>query len=132
MNDLRADNHKYRSFMVKFADEYTSDDLTKLKYVSKDHIPAGKMEQLNRTLDVFSQLEQQGLVGPNNFDFLLDLVEAMNTPGLLLMLKEFDGKNKVDRMREKIRKFKLQTGKDFRRLHCFEQYSGISSRRMAF
>ena len=62
MNDLYADNCKYRSFTGKSASEYTSGKLTKLKYVSKDYIPAGKQEQPNGNLDVCSQLEKQGVV----------------------------------------------------------------------
>ena len=122
---------EYRSFMVRYADEYTVDDLVRLKYVLKDDIPAGKMEQLNTALKVFSQLEQKGLVGPSNFDYLLDLVEAINRPHLLEMLKSFVVEAKVRRMRQKIRKFKL-TGREFGSRCCLEQYDGIISRRMAF
>ena len=125
-------NREYRKFMVRFADECTCDDLSKLKYVSKDHIPAGKMEQLSTALNVFSQLERQGLVGPTNFDFFLDLVEAMNTPRLLEMLQHFVVTTKVQRMREKIREFTLITDRESERIYCCEQYNGINSRRMAF
>ena len=125
------ESKEYRSFMVKYADEYTVDDLMRLKYVLKDDIPAGKMEQLNTALKVFSQLEQKGLVGPNNFDYLLDLVEAINRPHLFEMLKSFVVEAKVQRMRQKIRKFQL-TGRKFGSRCCLEQYDGIISRRMAF
>ena len=124
---------EYCSFMVKFADEYTSDDLTRLKYVSKDYIPAGKMEQLRTALEIFSQFEQQGLLGPNNLDCFHDLVEAMNRQHLLEMLKQFVVETKVKRMRAKIREFKLLTGKEFgKRYSSSEQYEGINCRRMAF
>ena len=122
---------EYRSFMVKYADEYTFDDLIRLKYVLKDDIPAGKMEQLDTVLNLFSQLEQKGLVGPNNFDYLLDLVETINRPHLLEMLKNFVIESKVQRMRQKIRNFR-STGGQFGSRCYLEQYGGIISRRMAF
>ena len=129
--DMR-DGKEYRSFMVKFADEHTFDDMMRLKYVLKDHIPAGKMEQLDTPLSIFSQLEQKGLLGPNNFDFILDLIEAINKPHLLEMLKRFVLETKLRRMRRKIREFQLITGKEFGSRYCSEQYAGIVSRRMAF
>ncbi|XP_028392517.1 uncharacterized protein LOC114517069 [Dendronephthya gigantea] len=107
--DIRAEMTEYRSFMVGFANEFTDDDLRSIKYVLKDYIPAGKMEQLCTALQVFSRLEELGLLGPRNFDVFLDLVEAMHQPELLTMLKQFVVSSKVQRMREKIRHFKLRT-----------------------
>ena len=129
--DMR-DGKEYRSFMVKFADEHTSDDLMRLKYVLKDHIPAGKLEQLHKALDIFSQLEQKALLGPNNFDFILDLIEDINKPHLLKMLKRFVDETKLRRMRRKIEEFKSITGKEVGSRCCSEQYAGIVSRRNAF
>lgn len=130
--NLFIPHREYRSFMVRFSNEFTDHDLTSLKYVLKDYIPAGRMEQLRTTLDVFSQLEERGLLGPRNLDVFLDLVEAMHQPQLLRMLKEFITWSKVKCMREKIKQFTLRTGIKFQTRYGIDQYSGIHSRRMAF
>lgn len=75
---------------MRLAKEFKRDDLSELKYALKETIPAGKMESLDKPLDIFTELEDRGVVGPGKLDKLRCLMEDIDRPFLISMVDEFD------------------------------------------
>jgi hypothetical protein len=80
----------YRSFLVNLDKTFKKDDLYILKFTLKDVIPEGVLETLNRPLDVFSELEQRGYLGPDNLDKLRKYLGPVERPKLIEMVDEFE------------------------------------------
>ena len=110
LNEKRV--RDYRSFMIKLGSEMKSDDLSKLKYFLKGKIPAGKMEGLNKPLDLFSELEDRAVIGPGKLDKLRSYLEGIDRPSLISMVDEFDDSNSAFPLKAKSQNY-LETN-DYR------------------
>ena len=86
----KSKDGKYRSFILRLANEFTIGDLKALKYFLEDEIPAGTLESFNTALDIFSYLQRQGLIGPGKLDELRNLLVNIGRPKLVSMLDDFD------------------------------------------
>ena len=80
----------YRAFLLDLGQKFKDDDLKKLKFTLKDAIPARTMEGLREPLDVFSALEDRGLLAPNKLDGLREYLDAIDRPKMIEMLDEYE------------------------------------------
>jgi hypothetical protein len=80
----------YRAFLLELGRRFKEDDLKALKFTLKDVIPARNMEGLCQPLDVFSALEDRGLLGPDKLDELREYLEAIDRPKMIEMLDEYE------------------------------------------
>ena len=80
----------YRAFLLDLGQKFKEDDLKKLKFTLKDTIPARTMEGLREPLDVFSALEDRGLLAPDKLDGLREYLDAIDRPKMIEMLDEYE------------------------------------------
>ena len=83
-------NRKYRAFLLHFGENLKTRDLKRIKFILKDEIPAGKLEQINQPHELFTTLEEHGLLGPSKLDELRECLKDIDRPNLINMLDEFD------------------------------------------
>ena len=83
-------NRKYRAFLLHFGENLKANDLKSIKFILKDEIPAGKLEQINQPHQLFTTLEEHGLLGPTKLDELRECLKDIDRPNLINMLDEFD------------------------------------------
>ena len=82
-------SRKYRSFLLQLGKNLKNDDLKQIKFVLKDEISDRKLEQINQPCELFTSLEEQGLLGPDKLDELREYLEAIDRPKLTEMVEEF-------------------------------------------
>ena len=82
-------SRKYRSFLLQLGENLKNDDLKRIKFVLKDEISARKLEQIHQPCELFTSLEEQGLLGPDKLDELCEYLEAIHRPKLTEMVEEF-------------------------------------------
>jgi hypothetical protein len=80
----------YRAFLLELGRKFKEDDLKALKFALKDVIPARNMEGLCQPFDVFSALEDRGLLGPDKLGELREYLEAIDRPTMIEMLDEYE------------------------------------------
>ena len=90
-NTIRpAYSKDYRAFLLELGREMKEYDLDDFKFALKDVVPARKMEVLRHPRDVFSALEDQGRLGPDNFVEFREYLTATSNPKLIAMLDEYE------------------------------------------
>ncbi|XP_028399128.1 uncharacterized protein LOC114522594 [Dendronephthya gigantea] len=80
----------YRGFLLGLNRMFKEKDLKEFKFALKDVIPARSLEGLHEPLDVFSALEDRGLLGPDKFDELRGFLEEIDRPKMVDLLDDFD------------------------------------------
>ena len=83
-------SRKYRAFLIELGENLKRNDLKRIKYVLKDEIPAGKLLEITEPYELFTMLEEHGLLGPDKLAELREYLEATERPNLINMLDEFD------------------------------------------
>ena len=77
----------YTSLLLKISNELEKSDLKTMKYCCKEYgIGARVLEDISDGLELFKELEKRNLLGPDNKDILLELLEKAD---------RIDLKNKV-------------------------------------
>lgn len=61
----------YRALLLDISQHLTAEDLTSLKYLCKEIIPAGRAERITSALEFFSELERRKLLSDENRHFWL-------------------------------------------------------------
>ena len=64
----------FRSLLLSLSDDIGVGELESMKFACKPHIGTGILERLNRPVHLFAELEKRNLLGPENKDFLVDLL----------------------------------------------------------
>lgn len=69
---------QFRARLLSVSNGITSEELGQLKFVSKQHIPAGVLEKIARPLELFDELENRNLLSERNTVFLAELFSEIN------------------------------------------------------
>ena len=64
----------FRSLLLSLNDEIEEREFESMKFACKLHIGAGILERFNVPVHLFAELENRNLLGPENKDFLVDLL----------------------------------------------------------
>jgi hypothetical protein len=80
----------YRGFLLQLGKMLKKNDLNELKFVLKDDIPDGKLEEIDQPQDLFAALEERALLGPEKFGELRECLEAIDRPKMIEMIDEFE------------------------------------------
>ena len=83
----------YRALLLNISNHLTSEDVTGLKYLCKEVIPAGKAEKITRAFEFFSELERLNLLSEETRDFLASKLIAINRNDLRNKLLGIQGKD---------------------------------------
>ena len=67
----------YRVKLLSVSNEITERELSELKFICKSKVPTGVLEKITRPLELFSELENRCLIGPDNNEFLGDLLASI-------------------------------------------------------
>ena len=89
-NVVPTSKSSYRAFLLDLGRKFKEDDLQQLKFALKDVIPARSMERLRQPFDVFSALEDHGLLGPDKLGGLREYLDAIDRPKMVEMLDEYE------------------------------------------
>ena len=82
----------YTSLLLELSNSLTTANLQKLKFLCGDVIPAGRLERINRGLELFGVLEQLDMLSEENRDFLASKLIAVNRNDLRNKLLGIQGK----------------------------------------
>ena len=83
---------RYTSLLLELSNSLTTANLQKLKFLCADVIPAGRLERINRGIELFGALEQLDMLSEENRDFLASKLIAVNRNGLRNKLLGIQGK----------------------------------------
>lgn len=83
----------YRALLLDISQHLTAEDLTSLKYLCKEIIPAGRAERITIALEFFSELERRKLLSDENRHFLASMLNTIKRDGLGNRLLEIQGKD---------------------------------------
>ena len=66
----------FNSFLLDISNEIESSELSTMKILCSDHgIGAQRLEQISNAMDLFQELKKRALLGPENKDLLVTLLE---------------------------------------------------------
>ena len=82
----------YTSLLLELSNSLTTANLQKLKFLFGDVIPAGRLERINRGIELFGALEQLDMLSEENRDFLASKLIAVNRNDLRNKLLGIQGK----------------------------------------
>ena len=82
----------YTSLLLELSNSLTTTNLQKLKFLCADVIPAGRLERINRGIELFGALEQLDMLSEENRDFLASKLIAVNRYDLRNKLLGIQGK----------------------------------------
>ena len=82
----------YTSLLLELSNSLTTANLQKLKFLCEDVIPAGRLERINRGIELFGVLEQLDMLSEENRDFLASKLIAVNRNDLRNKLLGTQGK----------------------------------------
>ena len=85
----------YTSLLLELSNSLTTANLQKLKFLCADvipQIPAGRLERINRGIELFGALEQLDMLSEENRDFLASILIAVNRNDLRNKLLGIQGK----------------------------------------
>ena len=82
----------YTSLLLELSNSLTTANLQKLKFLCADVIPAGRLETINRGIELFGALEQLDMLSEENRDFLASKLIAVNRNDLRNKLLGIQGK----------------------------------------
>ena len=82
----------YTSLLLELSNSLTTANLQKLKFLCADVIPAGRLERINRGIELFGALEQLDMLSQENRDFLASKLIAVNRNDLRNKLLGIQGK----------------------------------------
>ena len=82
----------YTSLLLELSNSLTTANLQKLKFLCADVIPAGRLERINRGIELFGALEQLDMLSEENRDFLASKLIAVNRNDLRNKLLGIQGK----------------------------------------
>ena len=82
----------YTSLLLELSNSLTTVNLQKLKFLCADVIPAGRLERINRGIELFGALEQLDMLSEENRDFLASKLIAVNRNDLRNKLLGIQGK----------------------------------------
>ena len=83
---------RYTSLLLELSNTLTTANLQKLKFLCADVIPAGRLERINRGIELFGALEQLDMLSEENRDFLASKLIAVNRNDLRNKLLGIQGK----------------------------------------
>ena len=76
-------------FLNQLASHITQEELSQMKFLLEDAIPAGELEQCATVRDLFTKLKKRCLIGEHNLEALEDLFNNMNLYKLTEKVQEF-------------------------------------------
>ena len=82
----------YTSLLLELSNSLTTTNLQKLKFLCGDVIPAGRLERINRGIELFGVLEQLDMLSEENRNFLASKLIAVNRNDLRNKLLGIQGK----------------------------------------
>ena len=82
----------YTSLLLELSNSLTTANLQKLKFLCADVIPAGRLERINRGIELFGALEQLDMLSEENRDFLASKLIVVNRNDLRNKLLGIQGK----------------------------------------
>ena len=82
----------YTSLLLELSNSLSTANLQKLKFLCADVIPAGRLERINRGIELFGALEQLDMLSEENRDFLASKLIAVNRNDLRNKLLGIQGK----------------------------------------
>ena len=82
----------YTSLLLELSNSLTTANLQKLKFLCVDVIPTGRLERINRGIELFGALEQLDMLSQENRDFLASKLIAVNRNDLRNKLLGIQGK----------------------------------------
>ena len=82
----------YTSLLLELSNSLTTANLQKLKFLCAGVIPAGRLERINRGIELFGALEQLDMLSEENRDFLASKLIAVNRNDLRNKLLGMQGK----------------------------------------
>jgi hypothetical protein len=85
----------YRAKLLSISNDITEKEFSDLKFLCKGHFPSGILEAANRPLELFELLERNSLLGPENNDYLVALLDGINRSELTELLLGEKGKSTV-------------------------------------
>ena len=80
---------EFNSFLLKVAEELTSSDVRKLKFVLKEFIPPAQSERTTEAFHYFEELQRRCLLSPTDFHMLKKAFEAI---GRIDLVEELEAK----------------------------------------
>ncbi|EDO44917.1 predicted protein [Nematostella vectensis] len=78
----------FRALLLKISDELTSENLSSMRFVCRDVIPAGRLEHFRRPIDMFVEFERLNRLDEKNRDFLASILVQIGRPDLRNLLLE--------------------------------------------
>ena len=93
--DAAVGRSNFRKTLKEIDDELTRRDLTSLKFLCYDLIPASKLARISRGLDLFDHLEMINKAGEGNILFLAELLLIIGRIDLLKKLGHTSGSAKA-------------------------------------
>ncbi|EDO42517.1 predicted protein, partial [Nematostella vectensis] len=72
----------FRALLLKISDELTSENLSSMRFLCRDVIPAGRLEHFRRPIDMFVEFERLDRLSEKNRDFLASILVQIRRPDL--------------------------------------------------
>ncbi|XP_033105193.1 uncharacterized protein LOC117107600 isoform X2 [Anneissia japonica] len=79
----------YRALILDFASDIGRKELESLKPILKPHIPAMKIERLNKPIELMIELEKLRVISPQKINFLFQIANYLQSDDLVHKLEEF-------------------------------------------
>ena len=90
---LRGKMSNFRRILLNISGHLTTDDVKELKFLCKDHIPAGKAQKITDAIELFSELENLDLLSDKKREFLASKLIAIRKKHLGDKLLGIQGKD---------------------------------------
>lgn len=78
-----------KSTLLHISDQLSKEQLDKLKFLCKDHIPKKDAEKIDTGLKLFTLLMERQKLADNDTDFLCEILEKIHRPDLVAKLQPF-------------------------------------------
>ena len=83
----------YRRTLKQIDDGLVSDNISAIKFLCRDFVPAAKLEPVSRGIHLFEVLEQKCLLGNNNSALLIKILQTIGRYDLAKLMEPCIGES---------------------------------------
>ncbi|XP_061564461.1 protein FADD [Cololabis saira] len=73
---------RFNAVLLEISSDMKTDHLEKIKFLVRDHIGKRELEKITKGHELFQSLTEKGFLGPENTDYLSDLLKQINRSDL--------------------------------------------------
>nr|XP_046240295.1 protein FADD [Scatophagus argus] len=84
---------KFNADLLEISNQLSAEQLSQLKFLCRDHIGKREMENIDTGIKLFDILTQRGKLGPDNTDYLRQLLTEIRRPDLLSKIDSIESQS---------------------------------------